>query len=140
MPAATPKRTKAHASAAAKAKPAKAPAAKAPAKTPAKAPAVKAPAKTPAKSPKAAAPASGRAAAPARAERPAAAQVSAPAHKSSRPPRMPKIDPEQRQHYVEVAAYYIAERRGFLGGCEVEDWVQAEREIDDLLREGRLSA
>ena len=58
---------------------------------------------------------------------------------AARRSRMPKIDPDQRQHYVEVAAYYIAERRGFLGGCQVEDWVQAENEIDRLLMEGKLS-
>jgi len=40
--------------------------------------------------------------------------------------------------YVEVAAYYIAERRGFQGGSELEDWVQAEAKIDRLLREGIL--
>lgn len=46
--------------------------------------------------------------------------------------------PEQRRYYVEVAAYYIAERRGFHGGSELNDWVQAEREIDRLLQEGIL--
>lgn len=51
-----------------------------------------------------------------------------------------KVDPEVRRHYVEVAAYYIAERRGFLGGCANEDWVQAELEIDRLLAEKKLSA
>ena len=45
---------------------------------------------------------------------------------------------EQRRFYVEVAAYYIAERRGFRGGSELGDWVQAEAEIDRLLREGIL--
>jgi hypothetical protein len=44
---------------------------------------------------------------------------------------------EQRRYYVEVAAYYIAERRGFCGS-QLEDWVQAEAEIDRLLREGIL--
>jgi len=51
-----------------------------------------------------------------------------------------KVDPEVRRHYVEVAAYYIAERRGFLDGCANEDWVQAELEIDRLLAEKKLSA
>lgn len=73
-----------------------------------------------------------------------AAAKPAPATKAAAPAKarkavMPKFDPAQRQHYVEVAAYYIAERRGFLGGCETEDWNQAEREIDNLLREGKLS-
>jgi hypothetical protein len=51
-----------------------------------------------------------------------------------------KVDPKLRQHYIEVAAYYIAERRGFLGGCANEDWVQAEVEIDQLLADKKLSA
>lgn len=51
----------------------------------------------------------------------------------------PKVDPGQRRHYVEVAAYFIAEQRGFLGGCEIEDWVLAENEIERMLREGKLS-
>ncbi|MFN6960933.1 MAG: DUF2934 domain-containing protein [Rhodocyclaceae bacterium] len=51
---------------------------------------------------------------------------------------MPVLTPEQRRLYVEVAAYYIAERRGFVGGSELEDWLQAEAEIDRLLREGIL--
>lgn len=44
------------------------------------------------------------------------------------------VPEERRRYYIEVAAYYIAERRGFNGGSEVEDWVQAEKEIDHLLR------
>ncbi len=46
---------------------------------------------------------------------------------------------QQRRNYVEVAAYYIAERRGFQGGSELEDWAQAEREVDRLLRGNPLS-
>jgi len=45
---------------------------------------------------------------------------------------------EQRNYYVEVAAYHIAERRGFTPGNPLEDWVQAEAEIDRLLAEGLL--
>lgn len=48
----------------------------------------------------------------------------------------PALTPEQRRYYVEVAAYYIAERRGFHGGSEIDDWVQAETEIDRLVSEG----
>ena len=46
--------------------------------------------------------------------------------------------PEQRRYYVEVAAYHIAERRGFAAGDPLQDWVQAEAEIDRLLAEGLL--
>lgn len=54
--------------------------------------------------------------------------------------RQPAIDPDRRRNYVEVAAYYIAERRGFAGGDEAADWLAAEQEIDRLLREKKLSA
>jgi hypothetical protein len=48
------------------------------------------------------------------------------------------LPPEQRRGYIEVAAYYIAERRGFQGGDAAADWALAEAEIDRLLREGIL--
>lgn len=51
----------------------------------------------------------------------------------------PTLTPEQRYHYVEVAAYYIAERRGFAPGDPLSDWAQAEKEIDDLLQRGLLN-
>ncbi len=49
-----------------------------------------------------------------------------------------KVPQAQRAHYVEVAAFYIAERRGFAPGDPLQDWVAAEAEIDRLLAEGRL--
>jgi hypothetical protein len=67
-----------------------------------------------------------------------AASQAAPAPAAEQAPPIPQLTPEQRRMYVEVAAYYIAERRGFQGGSELEDWVQAEAEIDRLLREGIL--
>lgn len=51
----------------------------------------------------------------------------------------PAISPEQRRWCVEVASYFIAERRGFTPGCELEDWVVAEAEIDRMLAEGLLN-
>ena len=53
--------------------------------------------------------------------------------------RKPEASPEQRRCYVEVAAYYIAERHGFTPGREHEDWVAAEAEIDRTLNEGLLT-
>ena len=35
---------------------------------------------------------------------------------------------------VATAAYYRAERRHFARGHELEDWLKAEAEIDQLLR------
>lgn len=49
------------------------------------------------------------------------------------------LAPDQRRYYVEVAAYYIAEQRGFHGDSQLNDWVAAEAEIDRLLREGILN-
>lgn len=43
------------------------------------------------------------------------------------------ITPEQRYRMICDAAYYRAERRGFVGGNPYEDWVAAEAEIDALL-------
>ena len=31
---------------------------------------------------------------------------------------------------IAEAAYFRAERRGFQGGCPIQDWLEAEREID----------
>ena len=49
------------------------------------------------------------------------------------------ISADQRRNYIEVAAYYIAERRGFIGGNVVDDWAAAEIEVDRLLTEGKLN-
>lgn len=51
----------------------------------------------------------------------------------------PPVSGEQRLHYIEVAAYYIAERRGFADANPHENWAQAEMEIDRLLGEGKLN-
>lgn len=48
------------------------------------------------------------------------------------------VAPEQRRNYIEVAAYYIAARRGFAPGNPLQDWIEAEAEIDRLVSEGRL--
>lgn len=50
------------------------------------------------------------------------------------------VSPEQRRNYVEVAAYHIAERRRFAPGNPLQDWVQAEAEIDRLIAAGLLGA
>jgi hypothetical protein len=44
--------------------------------------------------------------------------------------------PEEREYMVAEAAYYRAERRGFAPGNEMEDWLQAETEIDSLIQSG----
>ena len=61
----------------------------------------------------------------------------------NRPPRKSakgfSIKPDERQHLIQVAAYYIAERRGFHGGSAHEDWLQAEREVDAMVAAGELA-
>ncbi len=37
-----------------------------------------------------------------------------------------------RYDMIAEAAYFIAEHRGFTEGNEIEDWLQAEKEIDSL--------
>ncbi|HEX8986455.1 MAG TPA: DUF2934 domain-containing protein [Rhodocyclaceae bacterium] len=105
---------------------AKSTSAKAPAAKSAKPAAAKAPAKTAAKE---AAPAKKAAAPVSRKDPP----------KKDPPGRKTDIPAEQRRNYVEVAAYFIAERHGFTPGRELADWAAAEAEIDRLLAEGLLN-
>lgn len=39
---------------------------------------------------------------------------------------------EDRRRMIAEAAYFRAEQRGFVPGNELEDWLAAELEIDDL--------
>lgn len=48
-------------------------------------------------------------------------------------PRINSIAPEQRQEMIAVAAYYRGEKRGFSNEGAIEDWVQAEMEVDRIL-------
>jgi hypothetical protein len=71
--------------------------------------------------------------------RPAAAIVSAVAD------AMPDavvftVAPEARNRMIAEAAYYLAERRGFAPGYELEDWLEAETEIDSALETARIAA
>jgi hypothetical protein len=43
------------------------------------------------------------------------------------------INPANRRQLIAAEAYFFAERRGFSGGNEVEDWVAAERLVDSWL-------
>lgn len=46
------------------------------------------------------------------------------------------ITAAERHRMVADAAYFRAERRAFAAGGEVEDWVRAETEIDELIQSG----
>lgn len=51
----------------------------------------------------------------------------------------PTLNAEQRNNYVEVAAFYIAERRGFIPGNPADDWCAAELEVDRLIASGHFN-
>lgn len=42
-------------------------------------------------------------------------------------------DPEKRELMIRLAAYSFYERRGCVSGNELEDWLQAEMEVDRQL-------
>ncbi|MGB6486084.1 MAG: DUF2934 domain-containing protein [Steroidobacteraceae bacterium] len=46
------------------------------------------------------------------------------------------VSEDARRAMIAEAAYLRAERRGFAAGCEEEDWLAAEAEVDALLRAG----
>ena len=48
---------------------------------------------------------------------------------SARRMALVKIEPMMSQEMIAVAAYYRAEKRGFFPGGEVEDWLEAEKDI-----------
>lgn len=51
------------------------------------------------------------------------------------------VTAEERYRMIAEAAYFRAEKRSFVGGNMPEDWLQAEVEIDRMLKEqGRLSS
>jgi hypothetical protein len=43
------------------------------------------------------------------------------------------VTPEARWNMIAVAAYHKAEQRGFTPGDELRDWVEAEKEISELV-------
>ena len=42
------------------------------------------------------------------------------------------VAPMEREQMIAVAAYYRAEQHGFSPGKEMEDWLQAEKELGSL--------
>ncbi len=49
-------------------------------------------------------------------------------------PAPPAPSPELRQQMIRDAAYFRAERRGFGTGDPVQDWIEAEAELDRMIR------
>lgn len=58
-----------------------------------------------------------------------AAERTAPGSATKAARRAP-ASAEQRERLIAIEAYYRAERRGFAPGHELEDWCEAEAEID----------
>jgi hypothetical protein len=50
------------------------------------------------------------------------------------------IEPEGRHRMISDAAYFRSERRGFCPGCELDDWLAAEAEVDRALTSGGAPA
>ena len=46
----------------------------------------------------------------------------------------PDIDLDEFREMIAVNAYYRAEKRGFEDGYELEDWLEAEREMSSQRR------
>ncbi|HET6471037.1 MAG TPA: DUF2934 domain-containing protein [Pseudomonadales bacterium] len=51
--------------------------------------------------------------------------------------QVPWVTESQRHEAVQVAAYYLAERRGFQPGHELEDWINAEARLDATFGTGQ---
>lgn len=68
----------------------------------------------------------------------APAEVPVPATASA--PAAAPLNGEQKARYVEVAAFYIAEQRGFSAGNPTDDWLAAEAEVDRLIATGMIPA
>lgn len=62
-------------------------------------------------------------------------QPPAAAPKDAPPPASKTLDvsAERRRSLIAESAYLRAERRGFMGGDPVQDWLDSEKEVDRLL-------
>ena len=49
------------------------------------------------------------------------------------------VTPEQRYKMISTMAYFRAEQRGFEPGWETHDWLESEREVDEMLRRRQTS-
>jgi hypothetical protein len=53
--------------------------------------------------------------------------------RAAKPAVLPALSQEERHARIAVAAYYLAEKRGFVPGHEWEDWFRAEAELGPAL-------
>ncbi len=47
-----------------------------------------------------------------------------------------RISADQRRQWIETAAYFKAEHRGFAPGHEATDWLEAESEVATRIAQG----
>ena len=59
-----------------------------------------------------------------------------PSTEAQSSPEGPVCSLEEHEHMISEAAYFRAEQRGFSSGNELDDWLQAEAEIDSLIQGG----
>lgn len=45
----------------------------------------------------------------------------------------PEPPSDNRTEWTAVAAYYLAEQRGFAAGHELDDWLRAEQQLDNQI-------
>jgi len=56
--------------------------------------------------------------------------------KKTSTPSIESITASEREQLIAEAAYYRAERRGFQGGDPMQDWIEAEAEVERTLSTG----
>ena len=66
-----------------------------------------------------------------------AAQTQAPEQPQSSKASQGGIDEETRHRMISEAAYRLYAQRGYVEGFELEDWLQAEAEVDRQLGNNR---
>jgi hypothetical protein len=70
-------------------------------------------------------------------ERPSPKRPAARPHEvqagSQAPQQGRQLDPGTREALIRLAAYSFYERRGFVGGHELQDWLEAEMQVDRQL-------
>jgi len=57
-------------------------------------------------------------------------------HSESAQQNIPYFDigMQQRERMIRESAYFKAQRRGFAPGHQLDDWLEAEREVDEAMR------
>ena len=57
-------------------------------------------------------------------------------HSGPPPENIPHFDlgMQERHKRIQELAYFKAQARGFAPGHELEDWLEAEREVDEAMR------